>query len=90
MSTADPAVAMNVVNHPVFARLTTEQASPFARHTVLHELEQRVATSPRKRALRAKVKAFVERGVPYFAPGDSHYRDWAAQVAVLWQQAETA
>jgi hypothetical protein len=28
----------------------------------------------------------VERGVPYFAPGDSHYREWAAKAAALWDE----
>jgi hypothetical protein len=81
---------MNAVTHPVFTRLTTDQGSPFARHCVLHELEQRLAQCPRKRALATKVKAFVERGVPFFAPADSHYLDWAAHAAELWEQIETA
>jgi hypothetical protein len=72
-------------HHPVYARLTT--ASPFGRHCVLHELEQRLQTRcPHKRALAARVTAFVERGVPYFAPADRHYRDWVAHAVALWDE----
>jgi hypothetical protein len=24
--------------------------------------------------------------VPFFAPGDAHYRDWAAKAASLWDE----
>jgi hypothetical protein len=76
---------MNTQNHPVFNRLTTPRDA-FARHTVLHELEQRLAAKPRERSLCTKVQSVVERGVPYYAPGDTHYRNWARQVVDLWDQ----
>jgi len=79
---------MNTVNHPVFARLTAAQHTAFERHTVLHELDQRVEVCPK--SLAQKVRAFVERGVPYFAPADSQYRAWAAQVATLWETVEAS
>jgi hypothetical protein len=78
---------MIAADHPVFARLTAA-CSAFDRHTVLHELDQRVADCPK--ALADKVRAFVDRGVPYFAPADRHYRAWAAQVAALWDKAESS
>jgi hypothetical protein len=76
---------MDASHHPVFARLTAAGLSAFERHTVLHELTQRAGPCPK--SLAQKVHAFVERGVPYFAPADQHYRAWAAQAAALWDQA---
>lgn len=80
---------MDPAPHPIFARLTDTQ-DPFARHTVLHELEKRLATCKGKRALANRVQAFVERGVPYFAPADSQYRLWAEQAAELWERVNPA
>jgi hypothetical protein len=78
-------------HHPVYARLTTPDNSPFARHCVLHELQQRAQTNcAHKRALAARVAAFVERGVPYFAPADRHYRDWVANAVALWDEVAPA
>jgi hypothetical protein len=79
---------MDVVDHPVFSRLTAAEHSAFERHTVLHELDRRADACPK--SLANKVHTLVERGVPYFAPSDRHYRAWAAQVAELWQRMETA
>jgi hypothetical protein len=70
-------------NHPVFARLTSP-AHPFARHALLHDLDVALARCARSPRLAARVQHFIERGVPYFAPGDSHYREWAAKAAALW------
>jgi TRAP-type C4-dicarboxylate transport system substrate-binding protein len=86
MDNTDADRTMNAVNHPVFAKLTAEQHTAFERHTVLHELDQRVEVCPK--SLAQKVHAFVERGVPYFAPTDRHYRAWAAEVAKLWETVE--
>ena len=57
---------------------------------MLHELEQRLETCPKKRALCAKVHAVVERGVPYYSPDDTHFLEWAEQVTELWQQVDKA
>lgn len=76
---------MDPAHHPIFARLTDTQ-DPFARHTVLHELEKRVAGCKGERALVNRVHSFVERGVPYFAPADRQYRLWAEQAAELWER----
>ncbi|WP_119354873.1 hypothetical protein [Azohydromonas sediminis] len=76
-------MAVDPMQHPVFERLTSP-AQAFARHAVLHELEQRVHDVPGADPLVRRVRACVERGVPYFAPGDAHYRHWAAHVAELW------
>jgi hypothetical protein len=79
---------MDAVDHPVFARLTAAQHTAFERHSVLHELDRRAGTGPK--SLAHKVHALVERGVPYFAPADRHYRAWAAQVTELWQRLDGA
>ena len=76
-------MAAEPIQHPVFQRLTSS-AQAFARHAVLHELEQRVHDVPGADPLARRVRACVERGVPYFAPADAHYRHWAAHVAALW------
>lgn len=77
--------AAHTVNHPVFARLTAAGRA-FERHTVLHELAERGCGCDK--TLAHKVQVFVERGVPYFAPGDSHYRAWAEQAAKLWDSVQ--
>lgn len=69
--------------HPVYARLTNNREA-FGRHMVLHELEQRLHEIRSTDPLVRKVRHFVERGVPYFAPADQHYREWAAQAASYW------
>jgi hypothetical protein len=69
--------------HPVLSRLLAP-CTPFARHAVLHDLERHLAQGQASPALAARVHHFVERGVPYFAPGDAHYRAWAAKAAQLW------
>lgn len=73
--------------HPVFERLTAAQ-SPLARQQLLHELEKLVDSRSGEKALAQRVHQVVDRGVPYFAPTDAHYLNWARQVAELWQRAE--
>jgi hypothetical protein len=85
---SDTQADMDVIDHPVFSRLTASGHSAFERHTVLHELDRRADACPK--SLANKVHTLVERGVPYFAPMDRHYRAWAAQVADLWQRMESA
>jgi hypothetical protein len=72
-------------HHPVFARLTAPM-QPFARHALLHDMEVGLAQAGRCPGLAARVHHFVERGVPYFAPQDEHYREWAAKAAALWDE----
>ena len=76
------------MTHPVYARLTGERRA-FDRHTVLHELAQRLERVRAAQPLAARVRAFVERGVPYFAPADAHYRQWAERAAELWDALDT-
>lgn len=71
------------LEHPVYRRLT-ESAQAFTRHAVLHELGQRLRAVPSGDPLVRRARHCLGRGVPYFAPADAHYRDWAAQVAALW------
>lgn len=71
--------------HPVLERLLAPH-EPFARHAVLHDLELQLARTRPKAALATRVQQFVERGVPYFAPHDAHYRAWAAKAAQLWDE----
>ena len=78
---------MNTHQHPIYNLLTIAR-DPFARHNVLHELEQRVESQPYPRAFANKVHAVVERGVPYFAPGEASFEHLAEQVVALWQRTE--
>lgn len=71
--------------HPVYERLIAP-SDPFARHALLHDLELQLAQCRHSNALAARVHHFVERGVPYFAPADAHYRAWAAKAAQLWDE----
>lgn len=78
-------MASNPPSHPVYQRLTCA-AQAFSRHVVLHELDQRAHEVPGSDPLARRVHHFVERGVPYFAPEDAHYLDWAAHAAALWTE----
>lgn len=72
-------------NHPVFIRLITP-ADPFARHAFLHDMEVQLTQLQRRPGLQARVHHFVDRGVPYFAPTDPHYVEWASRAAQLWDE----
>lgn len=74
-----------LLHHPIFTRLIAP-ADPFARHALLHDMEVQVAQMQRCPGLQARVHNFVNRGVPYFAPADTHYREWAARAAQLWDE----
>jgi len=71
--------------HPIYQRLIAP-ADPCARHALLHEMERRLSQLPRRPGLQARVHSFVDRGVPYFAPADAHYREWARRAAQLWDE----
>jgi hypothetical protein len=72
--------------HPIYERLLAP-AGPIARHALLHEMERQLSRlSQRCPGLHARVHSFVDRGVPYFAPTDSHYREWAAKASRLWDE----
>jgi hypothetical protein len=75
--------ASSTAEHPVLERLLSPR-EPFERHAVLHDLELQLARARPKAALATRVQQFVERGVPYFAPHDAHYRAWAEKAAQLW------
>lgn len=72
-------------HHPIFARLTAP-TQPFARHALLHDMEVELAQLGPCPGLASRIHHFVERGVPYFAPADAHYREWAAKAAALWDE----
>ncbi len=72
-------------HHPIYTRLITP-ADPFARHALLHDMEVQLARLRRCPGLQARVQNFVDRGVPYFAPADAHYREWAARASQLWDE----
>jgi hypothetical protein len=78
-------MSMSAAIHPVYERLVAP-TEPFARHALLHDLELQLAQRPCSRALASRVRHFVERGVPYFAPEQESYRAWAAQAAHLWDE----
>ena len=72
-------------HHPIYTRLTAPE-QPFSRHALLHDMELGLARLGPAPGLATRVQHFVERGVPYFAPGDAHYREWAAKAAALWDE----
>lgn len=73
------------LHHPIYERLLAP-AHPIERHSLLHDMEQRLARAQTCPKLQARVHSFVDRGVPYFAPADSRYREWAARAAKLWDE----
>ncbi len=73
------------LHHPIYERLIAP-ANPFARHALLHDMELQLSQIQRCPGLHARVHSFVDRGVPYFAPTDTHYREWAARAAQLWDE----
>lgn len=72
-------------HHPIYERLIAP-ADPCARHALLHDMERRLSQVQRCPGLHARVHSFVDRGVPYFAPADAYYRDWATRAAQLWDE----
>ena len=77
---------MDLLNHhPIYTRLITP-AEPFVRHALLHDLEMQLAQLQRRPGLQARVRHFVDRGVPYFAPTDPHYVEWATRASQLWDE----
>ena len=74
------------LHHPIYERLM-QRAEPFARHALLHDMELQLARiKARCPGLHSRVHGFVDRGVPYFAPADAHYREWAEKAAELWDE----
>jgi hypothetical protein len=72
--------------HPIYERLLMP-AEPFTRHALLHDMEMQLSRiRDRCPGLHARVHSFVDRGVPYFAPADSRYREWAAKASQLWDE----
>ena len=69
-----------LLHHPIYERLIAP-ADPCARHALLHDMGRQLAQVPRCPGLHTRVHSFVDRGVPYFAPADAHYREWAARAA---------
>ncbi len=76
---------MDPLHHPIYERLLAP-ADPCARHALLHDMELQLTQVPRCPGLHARVHSFVDRGVPYFAPADAHYCEWAARAARLWDE----
>ena len=73
------------LHHPIFERLIAP-AEPYARHALLHDMERQLSRLQRCPGLHTRVHSFVDRGVPYFAPTDARYREWAARAAQLWDE----
>lgn len=60
---------------------------PMRRAVALHALELEVDAAPgEQRALAHQAQAFVARGIPFYAPEDTHYRDWVGKVVSYWQR----
>jgi hypothetical protein len=74
------------LHHPIYQRLLAP-AEPLARHALLHAMELQLSRVPRRcPGLRARVRSFVDRGVPFFAPADTQYVEWATRAAALWDE----
>ena len=71
--------------HPIYQCLIAP-ADPGARHALLHDMERQLSQVLRCPGLHVRVHSFVDRGVPYFAPDDAHYREWATRAALLWDE----
>jgi hypothetical protein len=71
------------IHHPIYTRLMAP-SEPFARHALLHSMELELVRLDCCPRLATRVHQFVDRGVPYFAPADAHFREWAAKAAALW------
>jgi hypothetical protein len=84
-NTGSPADMLEPLHHPIYERLLAP-AQPVSRHSLLHDMEQRLARTRPCAKLQARVRSFVDRGVPYFAPADPRYREWAARAAQLWDE----
>jgi hypothetical protein len=80
-----PADMDEPLHHPIYECLLAP-ADPIARHSLLHDMEQRLSHAQPCPKLQARVRSFVARGVPYFAPADARYREWAARAAQLWDE----
>lgn len=74
-----------LLHHPIYERLIAP-ADPFARHALLHDMELQLSQLRLCPGLHTRVHGFVDRGVPFFAPDDAHYREWAARAAQLWDE----
>jgi len=74
------------MTHPIYARLVAPALSPFDRHALLHDMQRDLTQLGACAGLATRVQHFVDRGVPYFAPGDAHYRAWAEKAAQLWDE----
>jgi len=85
VNAASPADMDEPLHHPIYERLLTPD-HPISRHSMLHAMEQRLSHAHACPKLQARVRSFVDRGVPYFAPADSRYREWAARAAQLWDE----
>jgi hypothetical protein len=73
------------IHHPIYTRLMAP-SEPFARHALLHSMELELSRLECCRKLATRVRHFVDRGVPYYAPADAHFRDWAGKAAALWDE----
>lgn len=73
------------LHHPIYDRLISP-AVPIARHALLHDMEVQLTRGQRSPRLQQRVQEFVARGVPYFAPADAKYREWASKAAALWDE----
>jgi hypothetical protein len=76
---------MTLMNHPIYLRLLAP-GQAIERHALLHDMERHLTDAGRCPGLATRVRHFVERGVPYFAPQDPHYCEWAARAAALWDE----
>lgn len=62
---------------------------PMRRAVALHALELELEAASAvgaERGLAHQVEAFAARGIPYYSPEDTHYRDWVGKAVAYWQR----
>lgn len=66
--------------------------NPMQRVQALHALELKLEHGPAAADTRLahEVEKFAARGMPYYAPDDSHYRAWVDRAIGYWEKLQLA
>jgi hypothetical protein len=66
--------------------------NPMQRVQALHALELELEHGPAAADTRLanEVERFAARGMPYYAPDDSHYRAWVDRAIQYWEKLQQA
>jgi hypothetical protein len=63
---------------------------PMQRAMALHALEVEVERGGPRLSLANEVTRFTERGIPYYALHDPHFRDWVSKAVSYWERLRAA